>query len=651
MSGGIMNVGVRALVSNQIALQTIGNNIANVNTPGYSRQSAILQTVQGQASGSGFVGKGVDVQTILRTYDDFLTKQSALANSNVSADNAKSDYLQRLQEIFQTGENGLGATVGNFFNAFGDVCLAPSDSTARAVVMTKADQMAQQFNTNANSLNDIRLGVTDQLSNNIATANELIDQIANCNNLIGQSSTSGQIPNDLLDQRDYLIHRLNKYIQTSQVKGDNGSINLFISNSQPVVLGASSATLGMDNDEFNNTYKSKLTYSFGSLSGTLMDEAYLGGGEITGLLIFQNKDLTDATNMLGRMALAIGTKLNEQQALGADLNGNAGAELFSIASIPDALSCDKNEGSANISVSVQKAPSGTTSFKPTDYELKYDGSVWTATRVLDGTVVNLSERGFPEESINLDGLIITLNIDNASAGDAYYIRPFASAASSITAAFVDPQGLAIASPVSAVASSNNKGTLTLSSITALSGAGTHPSKTEEPPVITFKNSGSSYTYEIYRGESLVSEGVYTPSDPINYSEDSSSWTISLKGIPQDGDSFTIQSNSNFSLDSGNAQAILDLRDLNMFDGLRPLTDGYAMLVASIGVKVQSAKSSQQISTDIASSFDKQKSTVSGVNLDEEAARMIQYQQAYQAAGKMMQIAQSIFDTLLQGLGR
>jgi flagellar hook-associated protein 1 FlgK len=209
----------------------------------------------------------------------------------------------------------------------------------------------------------------------------------------------------------------------------------------------------------------------------------------------------------------------------------------------------------------------------------------------------------------------------------------------------------MASPVSAVASSNNKGTLTLSSITALSGAGTHPSKTEEPPVITFKNSGSSYTYEIYRGESLVSEGVYTPSDPISYSEDSSSWTISLKGIPQDGDSFTIQSNSNFSLDSGNAQAILDLRDLNMFDGLRPLTDGYAMLVASVGVKVQSAKSSQQISTDVASSLDKQKSTVSGVNLDEEAARMIQYQQAYQAAGKMMQIAQSIFDTLLQGLGR
>jgi flagellar hook-associated protein 1 FlgK len=127
--------------------------------------------------------------------------------------------------------------------------------------------------------------------------------------------------------------------------------------------------------------------------------------------------------------------------------------------------------------------------------------------------------------------------------------------------------------------------------------------------------------------------------------------VTLKGIPKTGDTFIIGRNSNFSLDAGNAQAVLDLRDVTLFDGTRPLTDGYASLVATVGVKVQSAQSAQQISTDISASLDKQKTSISGVNLDEEAARMLQYQQAYQAAGKMMQIAQSIFETLLQGLGR
>jgi flagellar hook-associated protein 1 FlgK len=188
---GIMNVGVGALQANQIALQTIGNNIANVNTPGYSRQSAVLQTVQGQASGSGFIGKGVDVQTIVRSYDNFLTKQSALANSNASADSAKYDYLNRLQEIFQTGENGLGATVGSFFNSFADVALAPNDATARTVVMTKAAQMTQQFNFNATSLNDLKLGTVDQLSNDAATVSEMFAQVASANEQIASALSGG----------------------------------------------------------------------------------------------------------------------------------------------------------------------------------------------------------------------------------------------------------------------------------------------------------------------------------------------------------------------------------------------------------------------------------------------------------------------------
>ena len=128
------------------------------------------------------------------------------------------------------------------------------------------------------------------------------------------------------------------------------------------------------------------------------------------------------------------------------------------------------------------------------------------------------------------------------------------------------------------------------------------------------------------------------------------WSLTLKGVPAAGDTYTVDVNPYPQLNAGNAEAMLNLRDLALFDS-GPLTDGYASAIAQIGTRVQSAKAAASVSQDIATNLEKDRTAVSGVNLDEEAARLIQYQQAYQAVGKMMQIAQNIFDTLLQSLGR
>jgi flagellar hook-associated protein 1 FlgK len=217
----------------------------------------------------------------------------------------------------------------------------------------------------------------------------------------------------------------------------------------------------------------------------------------------------------------------------------------------------------------------------------------------------------------------------------------------MTVAFSSTSGLAMASPVAASAGTSNTGTLSLQSLSALAGVASQPAAV----TLTFTNTGNSYTYTRSDDASNTAYS-YTPGIAIAYNSANSTagWSVTLKGVPRTGDTFVIQPNTNYSLDAGNAQAILNLRDVTLFDGNNTVTDGYASLVASIGVKVQSAQSALTISTGIASSLAKQKSSVSGVNLDEEATRMLQYQQAYQAAGKMMQIAQSIFQTLLQGLG-
>lgn len=636
----IMNIGVGALQANQGALQTVSNNIANVNTPGYSRQAVVLQNLPGQFLGNGYYGKGVDVLTVKRIYSEFLTKQAALSKAVASGDSTRLNSLTQLEDQFQGGPDGLGAKISNMLNSFSDINNAPTDLTARSVVLTRADETAMRFQDVSTQLNELKLGTTSQLKTDATAINSLANQIAKANDEIARALGSGHSPNDLMDQRDQMISDLNKYIQTTNITADDGSISIFVASSQPLVLGTRVSPVSIVNDAFNDPAKCKLAITVAGATNVI-DESILGGGEVSGLLRFQNKDLVDAGNLLGRMALAIGTKMNEQQALGLDLNGNPGTALFKLAAIPGGYPATANTGASALSVSVQTAPSGSTAFIPSDYEFIFTtGTTGTITRLSDG-VITAFDFG-ATNPVQIDGLNITQSATPAAAGDHFMVKPFSASAGSIATAFSSPKGLAVASPIAASAGINNSGTLTLDGLAARSNP--------PPPSVTLSFTGpGTYT----RSDTGATVYTYTPGVPIEYSAavpPVTGWSLTLKGVPQAGDTLTVQSNPFTQLDAGNAQAMLDLRDLAMFDG-GPLTDGYASLMAEIGTRVQSAKSASTVSADIATNLEKDRTSVSGVNLDEEAAKMLQYQQAYQAAGKMMQVAQNIFDTLLQNLGR
>ena len=243
----------------------------------------------------------------------------------------------------------------------------------------------------------------------------------------------------------------------------------------------------------------------------------------------------------------------------------------------------------------------------------------------------------------LDGLEILRSGPAAAAGDRFVITPFATASRSINTAFSSPKELAMASPIAASAGATNTGALALQGLAVRT--------VPIPPAVTLTFTGpGTYT----RSDTGATSYAYVPGQPIEYTTPAvpplTGWSLTLKGIPQIGDTYTVNANPYPLLDGANAKAMLDLRDLAMFDG-GPLTDGYASLIAEIGTKVQGAEQASIVSGNIATNIEKDRTSVAGVNLDEEAARMIQYQQAYQAAGKMMQIAQNIFDTLLASFSR
>lgn len=636
----ILNIGVLALNANQSALQTVSNNIANVNTPGYSRQQVVLQNIQGQYTGSGYFGKGVDVLTVTRSYNDFLNRQAASAHAIATGDVTRLDKLNQLENYFKGGSNGLGAAVSDTLNAFSDIVSAPTDLTARSVALTRADEMATRFNQMNLQLEQLRIGTIEELKTAARAINDLAGQIARANQDISRAQGNGQSPNDLLDQRDQLIRNLNKYIQTTSIPADDGSIGIFIGGSQALVLGTTVSPVSIVSDEFSDLSKSKLAITIAGATRTL-DENVLGGGEVGGMLRFQNNDLLEARNLLGRMALAIGTRMNEQQALGLDLNGNPGSPLFNMAPLPNGLAHASNTGAATLSLGIQTTPTGTGSFVATDYDVVFaTPTTGTITRLSDGSQVAFDTA--VTNPVPIDGLNLTISA-GALTGDRFLLKPFNTAASSIATAFASPRGLAMASPITAQAGTNNTGTVTLENLLV---------RTVPPPAavtITFTGAGT-----FTRSDTGATVHTYVPGQPIEYTFPAvaplGGWSLTLKGIPQIGDTYTVDANPYPQLNADNAQAMLDLRDVAMFDG-GPLTDGYASAIAQIGTRILSAQSAAAVSTDIASNLEKERTSVSGVNLDEEAARLIQFQQAYQASGKMMQVAQTIFDTLINSIGR
>ena len=259
----LLNVGSRALLANEVALQTIGNNIANSSTVGYSRQNAVLQTVEGQFTGGGYIGKGVDIQTIQRNHDEYLTRQAALSKSVSASDTTRGNKLLQLEDIFKGGPNGLGAAVNDMMNAFSDVASAPTDLTARTVVLTRANEAAARFNDTATHLTNLQTGLTTELQYAAAAVNTLTTSLAAVNGQIQQARGNGQSPNDLLDKRDNLVNQLNQYIQTTQVDVDDGTVTVFAASSQPLVLGTKATALRVQPNP-QNASQSQVAMVFGS---------------------------------------------------------------------------------------------------------------------------------------------------------------------------------------------------------------------------------------------------------------------------------------------------------------------------------------------------------------------------------------------------
>ena len=659
----LMNVGVSALNANQQALTTVGHNIANVNTPGYSRQTVYTNALHGQNMGNGFIGKGVQVATVMRNYSALLNRQSNAANAIHAADTSRLQGLMQMQDVFKGGDGSLGAAVTNMMNAFVDVQAAPSDATGRNVVLTRMSELAARFHAASNMLEEQDYSTAQQLRNNALLVNDKASQVARLNNEISRALATGHQPNDLLDARDQVIREINQYVQTTQVAADDGSISLFVGGSQALVLGINSGQLSVEETkEYPGSQRMALYFSQPGGQQLELTAAMVGGGEIAGLLKFRNEDLAEGRNLLGRLAMTIGHELNLQNKRGLTLNGQQGGALFALPTI--------STGYGNITGYSNIGPGAATTqvmdasqLKPSEYRLIFEGSpvAPVLTRMSDGKVFNATSTpplnmGNLATGFDADGLrfiVPAATLAAAVSGNSMLFKPFSTAASEIEALVHNPDELAAASALTANINKNNTGKLQLTQLGANDFTGIPAA--QDPVRLTFDGAGQ-VTYQIYDHLSSTWSAAsasmdYTPGQPITIN----GWSITLTGTPAAGDTVDVANALDFGeafrLNAGNAGAFLDLRDKKVFDEGTTLSDGFSAAMAVVGTRTQSVQLAEKLSSTVAKNLEMDRTAVSGVNLDEEAARLLQYQQAYQASSKVIQIAQSLFDSVLNAVGR
>lgn len=641
MATNILSIGQSALAAAQVGIATTGHNIANAATPGYSRQVVIQGAAIAQNFGYGYVGSGVDVNNIQRIYSDFQAAQVRASQTTQSGLNSYYTQISQIDNMLSNSTSGLSPSLQSFFNGIQSVSANPSSVAARQTTLSTANTLASSFQSMGAQLDQINQGLNTQITSSVGTVNSLATQIAQLNQsiVLAQGATAaGQPPNDLMDQRDQLVLELSKQIKATVVKQQDGQYNVFIGNGQALVVGSQTSQLTTAISPTDPT-QTVVAYNANGSSSILSSSA-LTGGALGGLLEFRSQSLDPAVNALGRVAIGLATTFNAQHRLGQDLNGNLGTDFFAVGT-PSVAVNNNNTGTATLTATISNVSALTTS----DYAVNYNGTNYQVTRLSDGVVTPLTTS--PQ---TIDGVDFS-TAGVPATGDNFLVRPTANGASAFAVKITDPSLLAASAPIVTAAPNTNTGTGKISAGSV--GAAYLGSPLASPVTLTYA-AGQLTGFPATQPVTVTANGAsttYAAGAPVPYTAGA---TISFGGIslvisgtPVNADTFTVGPNTGGVGDGRNAVLLGALQTTNtLVGGTANYQDVYAQLVATIGNKTNELKVTNDAETQTLSNLTQAQQSLSGVNLDEEASNLLRYQQAYQAAGKVMQIASQLFSTLL-----
>ncbi|GAB5098757.1 flagellar hook-associated protein FlgK [Caballeronia sp. LP006] len=637
MSNNIFNIGLSGLNAAQWGLTVTGQNISNAATPGYTLEKASFQESSGQYTGSGYLGSGVQTTTVTRQYSQYLTTQVNNTTASSSAANTYYSLISQLNNLVGDPTTGIATGISNYFSGMQSVANSASSTSSRQSLMSNAQTLANQLNSAGEQYDQLRSSVNTQLTSAVSSINSYTQQIADLNKQINVASAQGQQPNQLMDQRDQAVASLSSMVGVQVVQTD-GNYNIFVGNGQPLVVGGTASAL---QTVTSPTDPSELTVAFKSKDGTTptaaqtqyLDTSALSGGVVGGLMDFRSQTLDPAQAQLGAIATSFAAQLNGQNSLGLDLNGQAGGALFSAGS-PTVYADARNKGTGTVTAEFSDATQPTSS----DLTVTYNGTGFDVTDTQSGKALG----SFTPPNA-FDGLKITPS-GTMQAGDSFSIQPTRASLDNFQLATTNGSAIAAASPAVTSAATANTGTATISSATVAAGYST-PSAI----ALTYNSTAGGFT-------SNVAVTVGTTNYPANTTipyDSSKGLTVTSNGIsatisgkPANTDVFNINPNTGGTSDGSNALTMSNLVSTKSMNGTDTLTNSYANYVNQIGNQTNQLKSTSSSQTALLSQATSAQQSVQGVNLNEEAANLMQYQQLYQANSKVIQTASTLFQTLL-----
>ncbi|MFP3559013.1 flagellar hook-associated protein FlgK [Paraburkholderia sp. SIMBA_049] len=653
MSSNLFSIGLSGLNAAQWGLTTTGQNISNQATPGYSVERPVYSESSGQYTGSGYLGSGVSTTTIQRQYSQYLTTELNNAQSQSGSLNTYYNLIAQLNNMVGNPTSGISSAITSYFTGMQNVANDASNPAMRQSAISNAQSLADQINAAGDQYDQLRTSVNTQIGDTVKQINTYSAQIAQLNSQIQSLSAQGQPPNQLLDQRDLAVSNLSQLVGVQVVQGDSG-YSVFMGNGQPLVVADKSFNLTTVTSPSDPTETAVAYAGLASQAGTttpqiLPDSAQLGG-QIGGLMTFRSQTLDPAEAQLGAIATSFAAQVNAQNSLGIDLNGNKGGALFTVGN-PTIFANLKNTGGATLGASLSN-PSQPASG---DYTLSYDGANYTLTNRDTGQVVG--------QAANLTNPIGGMQFSltgTMNPGDSFTVEPTRGALNGFGLTTSDGAAIAASSPVLVSKGTSNTGTSSVTQGTVSAGY-TLPSTTT---TLTYDSTtGSISGFPV--GSTVTIDGTpptsynitaATPNVPYNPAMGASmtitgstinNVSLQITGTPANGDTFTIAPNPAGGKDGRNAQSISNLvTTKSMGNGTLTLTDSYANYVNDIGNQTNQIQASSKSQTALVTQITTSQQAISGVNINEEAANLLQYQQLYQANSKVIQTAQTLFQTIL-----
>ncbi len=699
MSTGFYSIGVSGLAAAQLGLLATEHNVVNANTPGYTRQRTVQATNVAVNTGAGSIGMGVHVATIERMYDRFLTGQVNTAQTQVSELDTYYSQIKQIDGMLADPNSGLSPALQDFFTGVQQVASNPSSLPARQSMISSAETLATRFHNL-----DTRLGeLTDQVNGRIAGAvssiNSYATQIASVNqSIVISESGYGQPANDLLDQRDQLVTELNKLIKVSTTTNSDGSYNVFVGSGQQLVVGTQVMELTATASKSD---PSKIVVGLKTAGGTQeFPDSLINGGELGGLITFRNESLDPVINELGRDAASLALTFNAQHALGQDLLGKVSGDVGFVGDFftipkPKVIASENNSATSTglpvaSFVTPPNPPTAANNFSgnfytdltTSDYQMAYDGTNYKLTRDNDGAT--WTDTSIPNLSAKINSSVLATNpwgpqgftlaagTGTYVAGDQFVIKPVAEAGRNIdidSRVTADPRLIAAGAPVRVTQALGNLGSMKMSQ--GLVGVGYSAPLSASPVTLTTVTASAPATGAALTGISVAWTAVYSngatasgtgapPPSPATDREIGltngigtlakitfSGMTFDINGTPTVGDKFSVERNTNGVQDGRNAVLFAKLQTQNtVAGGNATYQAAYASLVADNGIRTRETKIRLDAQTSVLTQAQDTRDSLSGVNLDEEAANMLKFQQAYLASSKILEIGNKLFDTIL-----